>query len=84
MSKETDKLNVKAIAEAGEIEHFSRDFFVKGGAVGGKKRWADKTAEEKKAHMSMMGKISGAKKKKDLSTGLSKEDLSANPPSDIV
>lgn len=36
-NKQIDKLNVKAITEAGEIEHFPRDFFVKKGRKGGKK-----------------------------------------------
>ena len=42
--------NVKAIAEAGEIEKYSKEWFQMKGSLGGKKRWEGTTEEERKEH----------------------------------
>lgn len=70
--KDTDKLNTKAIAESGELEMYSRDFFVKAGSKGGKKYWALLNEDQRKERI------------KKLSTGLKKKRLLNQTPSDKI
>jgi len=53
---ETNKKNVHAVIEAGEIETLSKDFFRIQGGLGGKKRWKGKTKEEIKTEMEKVRK----------------------------
>ncbi len=62
----TNEKNIKAIVEAGEVEKYSAEFFKRKGNIGGKKRWAGKTREERSEYMSAIAKK--PRKKRKLST----------------